>query len=416
MSALPSDLVYQPGGRPAAVPSSRYRLNSVPSNGSTFAASGQTCRVELGGGGRYGTFLLPNETYLKFKINNGHDVAINLDGDASCVIKRLELYHGSSLISSCSDYSTLSALLRQVNNDPNMSSKVGSLTFGNNDAIAANGSQTFMIPLLEPVIGLLASKACPIGQMTAADLRVEITFHNSATAFVCSTNPGSSVTFSDINLVTTMLELPPDVMNMIVQGAGGMFTISTQIYQQAESTSPATTTKDAILLPVKGSSVKSLVTTFKKAGDYTLSTAKSITGRYNPLQETGQYFHRLVGGQNLPQTPIGAAGGASREAYMESVLKGFGLSHHTRASNEIDSTNWLAQDDSGRFFINFNSEHFPNHGENFEGGVSTISAGNSFLNITYSAGLPTGGCLVSSFFHMDAILSVDPSGLATIAY
>jgi len=424
-SALPSQLVYSPVGKPPAVPQNSYRVNSYPENGSRFKM-GEVIKLSLNGGARYGSYLIPHDTALKFEIKNGNNAnGIYLDGQADCIFQKISIWHGSAMLEELNSAGHLASVLRKAMWDSNMPTSVAELTTGNGDEIAQNKTETFIVPLCSGVLGSLAERYLPLGAMNGGDLRIEIQLADFNTGLwdgEQGTAAGASdITIENVVLLTSMLDLPPEVQMNIDQALGGVYNIPTSMYQEAQTTTTAGAVKDLLQLPFRVSSCKGILTTFRNSNSVSDITKRSISGTFNPLNDDGEYQWRLGNNTLVPMVPIKG----SKEAFYESVQKGFNLWNHTRASSDINKDHWYYFYDQayyeGDFFLFVNTEHHPGAQAQMESGTNLLN-GNSYLSISYgkknaTATTPGLGAstLVTSFVSYDSIVRVE-NGVANVAF
>jgi len=428
-SALPSQLVYSPAGKPPAVPQNSYRVNSYPDNGSSFRM-GSVIKLSLNGGARYGSYLIPSETALKFDIKNADAAnSVTLDGQADCIFQKISVYHGSALLEEVNSMNHLNSVLRKALWDSNMPTSVGDLLIGNNDEIALNSSETFIVPLTSGVLGTAgAEKYLPIGAMNGGDLRIEIQLADFNTGLwkgdAIGVADADKISIENVTLLTSMLDLPPEVQQNIDSALGGVYNIPCSMYQEAQTTTAARAVRDLLQLPFRVSSCKGILTTFRNSNAIGDSTKRSVSGTFNPLNDQGEYQWRLGNNALTPMVPIRG----SKEAFFESVSKGFNLWAHTRASSDINKTTWYyfydQEDYEGDFFLHVNTEHHPGAQGQMESGTNLLN-GNSYLSITYgkkndvdpAATQPGLGSstLVTSFVNYDAVIQVS-NGVANVAF
>jgi len=426
-SALPSQLVFSPVGKPPAVPQNTYRVNSYPDNGSRFKM-GEVIKLSLSGGARYGSYLIPSETALKFEIKNADSTnSVYLDGQADCIFQKISVYHGSAQLEECNSIGHLNSVLRRALWDENMKSCVGSILTGNDNHISAGKTETFIVPLNSGVLGSAggAEKYLPIGAMNGGDLRIEIQLADFNTGFWKSTGVMASrdnITIENCVLFTTMLDLPPEVQMNIDQALGGVYNIPCSMYQESQTTSGADTVKDLVQLPFRVSSCKGIISTFRNTSSVANADVRSVSGSFNPLNTDGEYQYRLGNNTLVPMVPIRG----SKEAFFESVQKGFNLWAHTRASSNITSANWNyfydQANNEGSFFLHINTEHHPGAQGQMESGLNLLNA-TSYLSVQYGKkngdGNATAGLgastLITNFVNFDAIIRVE-NGVANVAF
>ncbi len=153
--------------------------------------------------GHKGQFLNQKLSYLKFKVKNtsvitaeevaaGKQATITPDYSISSLIARLETYHGSNLLEQIHEYRLLHTMWLDVTgcNDAhastgNVMEGIGGLRVG--EDLVVGESRVYTIPLLSGIVGCMQSKYLPTGDMSAGDLRVEITLANNNDGVTIST-------------------------------------------------------------------------------------------------------------------------------------------------------------------------------------------------------------------------------------
>jgi hypothetical protein len=222
------------GLKVAAPKSKSSRVSVSPLNKSVFKAGDQII-IEIPTG-RRGTWLDQSQSFLKFSVQCSSTAAANqggsgiyLDNTAYSFFNRFDLFSGSNLLESISEYGELANFLidtsLSASDKAGLSSLIGTNATSNiqsNTAFAANASfvaasnyqstvttlqtpgdrsgfsmasvastsgidtavsYTFCLPLLSGVVGVNSSKALPVGKLNAP-LRMEIYLANNDLASI----------------------------------------------------------------------------------------------------------------------------------------------------------------------------------------------------------------------------------------
>jgi len=166
-------------------------------------------------------------SYLKFRdTNKGVDATntIAADFNIASVISRLELCHGSNLLEQIHEYGLLVNLWHDICGNSTAFGSTGNLLEGQTaetssprtgEAIAGAGaSRVFCIPLLSGIVGVLQSKYLPTGDMTAGDLRLELTLAPSAYGVVGAAI-ASNYTVYEVEMMLEYTNLASDAARMV---------------------------------------------------------------------------------------------------------------------------------------------------------------------------------------------------------
>ena len=223
--SLTDSLNYKP--KAGAVQSRSYR-NNVKSNSSSYTQQ-QTILIDIPCG-RPNTFLDQSQSYLKMKVAIATQNA-EFDGNASSIISRLDIYHASNLIESITDYNVLASLLFDFSCGSDTWYSTCNILMGSSAtvnreglAVAAASSAYVCLPLISGVVGTLADKYLPLGEMSGGDLRLEITLASDDVGLVNAVD-GVVMTVSEVEFVCQIVELSDDAGRQIRQMNGGTYQI-----------------------------------------------------------------------------------------------------------------------------------------------------------------------------------------------
>ena len=106
--AVTSDLDYRL--KPSAPRSRSYRASILPSNKNSFnPLDTAICYIP---GGRRNTYLDCTQSYIRMTLKNTDPTGVfRLDGNANCIINRLDVFHGSNLLETIQTYNILSSYI-----------------------------------------------------------------------------------------------------------------------------------------------------------------------------------------------------------------------------------------------------------------------------------------------------------------
>lgn len=400
------------GDRPASI-EAKKTYHTAPAENATNAA-GATCRFTLPNSPN--TYMMP-DVNLTFDFNN--TVACCFDLDASCIIERYRLFHGSQLLVDIPEYGRLSRLIEDVTQSPVNGSTVSNLLkfaptgvavvadeaqpprmAGANSIIPypdttyiPAGAHHCVVPLMCPLIGTLAQKAWPGHAATSAPLRVEIDLATSNKALV--SNAGASVyTISSTQLQATYVQVSSQAQTLIDAAVGGVYSLNTSSYAHSQANIVAASLTNNILLPFSYSSLKHVITGLYPTAA-PAQTAFNISGRGR--QTIDQVFYQ-IGASRVPSAPMNGP-----IEVAEHLCKCFGVSSNLlQIGNYLDRANFniLATGVGilpgantlgtliGKFAMGLDLEAWgsTSSATRIENGINTTAL-QMFLNFTAGAGL-----------------------------
>tara|TARA_R100000482_G_scaffold4609_1_gene1592 strand:- start:622 stop:1956 length:1335 start_codon:yes stop_codon:yes gene_type:complete len=441
--ALPQDLNFSL--RPVSASARQYLQNLPPTNGSSFQPS-NVIRVSIPCG-RPNTFYQPHQSYLKLKLTNNHADALTVDNSVHSLIQRLTIYHGSNLIEDINDYGVIASMLYDLQVDGAELGRTGAITSGGQDGqtfasndistsrninrrgatVAGTADRVFAFPLISGVVGTMMSKALPVGEMSAGDLRIEIELASASLAVVNNTtnNNAPDWTVSDVEYVCSFIELSAQASQDIRNAHGGRYAISTESYRSYQATVNAGAGEQTFLIPAKFSSLKSLVCSMRSSTTTAVDNAgyKSSSTSGRAKGEMSQYQFRLSGGLSLPSQPVDCEDNAQVIAELMRCFHALGVANH---STNLDPTQFdlvgtaqsagaVPHDDKhGSFMFAINLDAYGANSHLLEQGTDTLGSGNIFLNATFGSGNLAGQ--LNSFAHYDLLLAVDENGVMSAKY
>ena len=316
---LPNDMNLMPKAQSA--PCTSKKINVQPLSGSLFNPN-DTSKFEIPVGIN-GQYLDPTQTYLILRVKNVDPAGAPwfVDHSAASFIQKLEVYSSSQLIETINAYNVLyagmlDAQLGGLDRQSYMSITSG-CEYDNATPNAINLSRggiqvqygqtaTFCINLFSGVIGTGCSKNLPIGDLS--DLRLEIQFETSANAVVSGTTTGVSTPIWQVvstELALQVLSLDSGVNEMMhASHRGAPIMISSEMYRNYNSVIAGNNSSISTIIPLKFTSIKSLVGCFRTNNNLNSYANASISSRINPFASSGTSsatLQVLAGNTYLPQ-------------------------------------------------------------------------------------------------------------------
>ena len=312
----------------SAVASRSYRYSLRPDAGSTFSPS-DTVRFTIPTR-RKNTFLVNHNCYLKFKVAT--TAAVNFDSSAASCIQRVEEFSSGNLLSSIDNYGALFDILfhSKISQSAEMAydvfmgvasksyqatgpvvSAVASVTLndhiGSGEAIAENGSTTVCVPIMSPVVGVLAESDLPVWAID--DLRLELTLASVTNAFYSAGAP--TITYSDVSFEMEFTELSNDGMNLVSQYIDDDIVLHANSFRSYTGTIAANSTgQQTHLINAKYSSLKTIYTLYQ---NYTNTQgAYSTNSRVKNIDS----YQLRVGSALVPSKPLTT----TQEMFLSSQL------------------------------------------------------------------------------------------------
>lgn len=283
---------------------------------------------------------------------------------------------------------------------------------------AAPGRQT-VLDFAIPMMGIMnMSKYLPA---YGTELVLELTLAPSTTWAIPNTATSSitSFTFSNIELVSQVLELGASGMSMIQQQYGDSINIKTQSYAFGASTIPASSAGTVdIPFQARCLSMKQLFVAFSPT-----NIAEGVG--YGSVNPNASAISFIVNGTQYPQTAVRANRPA--EAFAQ-IMKCFGSLYSSDKSGNIDMVGWRTASTAyvagvygaynatrlsanytsnpNRWFFALDLESLSNHKDLMYNGVNT-SSGTNTLRVEIASALSAFAHTVYMYSCHDVIINFD---------
>ena len=363
--ALTSDMML--GLKPSAPRSRAYRVNIPPNNKQVFSST-DVIYIDIPTS-RPNTWYDPSQSYLKFSVQCSATAAVAVgvvdgiycDNSAYSFFSRLDVYHGSNLLETMSQYgplcnTILDATLTQsdkaglsgmmgtnclssIYNPANAAlgaygQSVACQTPGDRSGLAlsaiavaggigAASCQTFCLPLMSGVVGVNASKMIPVGSLRAPISLQLYTAANDDAVYYGLAGVGCLWQIVNVEFIATFVEIQDDNFGQHIDPSIPQY-ISTRSWRESSFSIPNnTSSENTALLSFRMASITNILGRFRnQAGAIqgaTNTASYRLSSSINP--NIGYYYFKL-GSQIIPNKQIqlynnGTLVGSGAEAFAE---------------------------------------------------------------------------------------------------
>ena len=363
-------------------------------------------------------------SFLRFKLtfsdtaNTAGGISVNLGGSCDCLFRRLDVYHGSSVLEQVDQYNNLSAMLMNCQVSPvdrayqwsvlkGTSGTVGTKT-GTATAVAQAGSTStyYTTTLLSGVVGSLSRCYIPLFALNGY-ISFRFTFDSPLAAFYCTnaqlTSTWTGAVVSDIEFHASIIHCKDQVMQAITMP---MYSIPTESYNCFEVNWTATTQVEQ-LLPFKYVSLKTLFLTMRLPT--VLTTNNNYLNSYGS-EDIYQYSFRC-GSKIIPPNRVKCPLTQNNIEAFEELKKSFHAGGNTLASlgiHNVTSYNitHANTDTTGTFVIGQDLEKFSGKSGQIISGLDTTSS-DLFFSGTWGANPAYDATILADFYaHYDQVLVI----------
>lgn len=435
-SALTSDVRYTM--KPSSVRCRSYRASIPTSNKTTFAPE-DTAQLYVPA--RRNCFLDTKNSYLKMTVkNNNATNAVYFDGTGASVIARIDIFHGSNVLESITDYGVLWSYLMDF--QTNTAQRAGlesayGTTSDRKGATIVNGGgvRSVCMPILSSIIGCLNEKMLPLA--LADDIRVEITFQSLNKGLVTVTAYETAWSVINIELELNILELSDEGMKMVesVSPFTQPINMHGSSFKHFSSNIPSGTVgQQSFLVPARFASLKALIVCPRRATETTGNDediSHTISSRTNPNIDT--YWWR-VGSLQVPQKPVALKNSSTTGGYAEGFMENlrtwnnisspefsssitntyFNKANTAVALSGVAATTAGADSYQNAFAIATEFENISNRSDTILSGTNTL---NNQIFFEYSSDTATSAIWTLDFYaSFDQILTLDEYGQLSVRF
>ena len=183
---------------PKALPVKRFRQSLQPTAGVSSFTENQQIEFMIPSS-RMGQYLNSENTILRYRLTGSAGPKADgtasdnrtkfLDHNGSCVINRIEIYHGSNLIENITNYSVLYSALLDIQIEETNQKNGLTISYGVNSTNIGRGFQInndsyeVAMPILSSVVGILSEKFLPVGALSSP-IRIVIILNSDESALV----------------------------------------------------------------------------------------------------------------------------------------------------------------------------------------------------------------------------------------
>ena len=446
--AVSNDALYNL--KPTSCRGRAYRASIPPTNKSSFNPS--DTMIFYIPGGRRNTFLDGTQNYLKLTIKNSDTTSsLTFDHHGSCVINRIDIFHGSALLETIQQYNVLMNYLFDFNLNVatayGMSNMLGTHIGDATDARAGNvlvayaasssSNLTVCIPILSGTIGVALDKLLPIGQLSD-DIRIEITLESNTLAFCAGSATAlasNAWTISSAELELNIIELSDEGMGII----NSMTPFNQPVYlhgnswrHYASSLAASTAGNYSTLVPARFASLKSICVLPRRSTEANAQQAYSLSSRINPGIQN--YFFR-IGSYILPNKSVTLQNSSTTYGYAEAfaeLQRAFHSLNHNEFAGQVsyalyniadtadavagvNAPNVTTASNKNAFALAVELELWNQRSDVMLSGMNTLSQQVFFeCNI---ASMGAASYVLDFYANYDHILVLDPqTGLLSVKY
>ena len=335
--AITDNLLYTV--KPSAVRGRQYRA-SIPASTSNVANCGTTSIFYVPA--RSNCFLDGKQTALQFTIKNtsSNNLAMKTDGFGSSTIARVDIFHGSNLCESISNYNVLASLIYDANLDPAQKVALSGLYGGGNSVTvprngatitstsSAVGQLTVTIPLLSSICGVGLDKYLDLN--LSDDIRIEVTWADEISGMVSAastadtfiTGYSTSWYIQSPQMLCTIIELDAQGMALVnsVAPPSGEKILHGTSYRSYNANMPSNSSGGGFstLVPARFASLQAVLLAPRISSVVIAKEQNSISNRINP--NVSDYSWRL-GGAQIPNRNVVLINSSTTGSYSEALYE-----------------------------------------------------------------------------------------------
>jgi hypothetical protein len=324
--AFTESLAY-PQVKRRAVASRSYRTKIASSNNTTFSA-GATINIDLPSN-LSATYVNWNQCYLKFKVASNNDYALDKCGAAG-FISRVQCQTSGAQIFDLPNWNVLMSCLMDTDTGSDYKGNNGNILMGTRgdapkgDIVTA--ARTFCVPfVLHPLALSTPHRLTPL--FALAPIQFRITLEEVAKAIQAT--GGTTLTFSDVELICMFTELSPNAQSQVDQMTGGLYNILCSSYQNVGSTMGAGAQTVTSTLGLSVSSLERLILCQRPTTTTSAAGAFSLGNRQKNDLQSYQFF---INGEGYPARPV-LVEDKGAEAFAEFLLSDHSLVNFDKSSS-----------------------------------------------------------------------------------
>lgn len=416
-----------------AISTANKQIVHTPLSGGT-STPGSTVQFGLATG-TYGAYLDPTQTYLSFTIRNDDATPLVLDGSAYSFIDRITVQSSGGVISDLQRFAPWAQLMLDCSlgtvRPGACSAFMGTATDLNLNTLrsgasmAANSVLNVSIPLMGTCIDSTSSdKLIPVGGLSDLQLMIYLAGANEPIVSAVAGTPNWSLT--NMALTCSYIHLDVGAQKMIDDEQDGVYKWSGETWRAYDAPSIVSgSTGDNVIVPIKASSVKSVMAIMRPVANMNNKAAFTNTSRYNPYarstQSTQSSFFATVGSTTIPGIPIKN----TSQHFCENLKMWHSLGQSAGLISSFDGPNFereaietmvsslMVIGSAGAFYAGLNLEAYTNKSGTIHSGVNCSGSTQLVLNQTY-AQATRAGMTQTTYCHIDAAYVVEDRVMVSI--
>ena len=426
-----------------------YNNNIAPQNGTGPYAGGETIIINVPTGRNL--VMSGADSVFKFGVTvTGGGVASNflrLDrGGAHSLIKRIRIFHGSTLLSDIDNYNNLVAMMMALQQSGDSSHGKQSIMAGlesvgvvassqseplltgerlNPGAALGNGvtttKRTYAIPMMNFVS--YTDKYVPLFALNGAPLRFEIQLVATPAEAICTETAVVSFAVTDVEYIVNFMELSDSGMNIINSSLGGapLKWVVQDYRNYSHSATIANNAQLSVPVPAKFNSLRSIFTSYrtKSAGE---DTFFPLCSHHLGLSS---YTWRL-GSKTVPtKAPstytemfcelMRAIGSVSDLNHEPNISSATYADVQAAVANNESATVPTINTHSNAFYKGIDLESYSSSGMDSVYQGYNSSTGDIFFNPVCGAAATAGQVVIDNYAYFDQVIVIE-NGYASVQF
>jgi hypothetical protein len=308
-----------------AVAARSFRVK-IPSSNSTTFKSGQSILINLPGNlhAQYYNF---NNVYLKMKVKNNNNTAINLDRSGGfSFVKRVQISTAGSQLMDLNNFNVLCTALLDTDASQDWKGSNGNILLGTRtdlrgEEIGAGKERVFCIPMVLNTLSNTTPHRLVPG-FALSSIQFAITLDEYVNCGMYKTDgDDQSFTFSEVEMVCLMTELSPAAQAQVDSMNGGQYNILATSWMNSGANLAANNTTLTANLGISVSSLERIIMVSRPTSSLNVRSAYSLGNRTRNKLLRYQY---IVNSEGYPARPI-EVDDKGAEVYAEYLISNHSL-------------------------------------------------------------------------------------------
>ena len=288
--------------------------------------------------------------------------------------------------------------------------------------IAASSVLNVSLPLIGTILDNTGGdKLIPVGAMNDLSIVIYMSSNKNAVVQSGASAPTAPWQIQNFRVVASYIQIDENAQRMIDQETGGVFRWSTTLWRGFNYTTSATATADAVIVPFKCSSAKTIFNTWRLTSGNESYTSNVQSQRSNPFSPMGSAntssYYVQIGAACYPPIPVRNASEhfiEFQKAWHQSSIPSSYDCNMAPGEYDVNSST------AGSFVTGLDLESFTGKSGVAHSGVNITGGTTAIINCNYegtfgTAPAPGGACYINTFLNYDAIIEIS-GGQTLVSY